>query len=457
MEASPKDGHGLVPPGAISGRLLSMQPDAVLCKLCLRGSDDAFAVLHARYSQQVFAFVFHLLNRPGSVDDAEDLTQEILGKAFSSMSTRRDEGSFKAWLFRIARNHTFDHIRARRPSPASFDDPDFLHEPSNVISLQQEVEKRSDMNWVLAAMGRLPDRQREALVMRELGGMSYDEIGESIETTAEGAKQLIKRGRATVSAAAEQSGIRSKNLGRDLAMAAPMVTIAWLGAGAGKASAAATAGTAAVAGGGAAASGGAVVGGTGLALAGGKVAATVLTAVVIGTGGVVVGEKVVSNNSAEKSAASNSSSGDSSGSPATPAQSLTVGATAAERAKENKIAANARRERAQERRAKAKAKVKAKRAAAARRAAAGKANGKSKSTAGRANGSTKSSGNGNSSAGGNSSGGNSGSANQGSGNSSGGNAGSGGQTTSPGGSGQSTTQGGGNGSANSNAGGKNKE
>src|SRR6476469_1986769 len=150
MEASPKDGHGLVPPGAVSGRLLSMQPDAVLCKLCARGSDDAFAVLHARYAQQVFAFVFHLLNRPGSVDDAEDLTQEILGKAFSNMSTRHDEGSFKAWLLRNARNHTFDHIRARRPSPASLDDPNFTTEPSNVISLQQEVEKRSEMNWLLA-------------------------------------------------------------------------------------------------------------------------------------------------------------------------------------------------------------------------------------------------------------------------------------------------------------------
>ena len=146
-----------------------MQPDAVLCRLCARGSDDAFAALHARYSQQVFAFVFHLLNRPGSVDDAEDLTQEILGKAFSNMSNRREEGSFKAWLFRIARNHTFDHIRARRPSPASFDDPDFHEEPSNVVSLHQEVERRSEMDWLLAAMGRLPDRQREALVLRELG------------------------------------------------------------------------------------------------------------------------------------------------------------------------------------------------------------------------------------------------------------------------------------------------
>lgn len=441
MEASPKDGHGLVPPGAVSGRLLSMQPDAVLCKLCMRGSDDAFAVLHARYSQQVFAFVFHLLNRPGSVDDAEDLTQEILGKAFSNMSTRRDEGSFKAWLFRIARNHTFDHIRARRPNPASFDDPDFHDEPSNVISLQQEVEKRSEMDWLLAAMGRLPERQREALVMRELGGMSYDEIGETLETTPEGVKQLIKRGRSNVSQAAEASGYRSKSLKRELGLAAPIVTIGWLGAG----------GTAAAATGGIAASGGVVAGGTGLALVSGKAAATILAVVAVGTGGVVVGEQVVSERSASEAPAKSDSSANS-GSPAVPAQSLTVGEKAAAVAKAKKIAANKRRARAQERRALAKAKAKVKRAAAAERSEAAKSKAKSNSAGGRSNGSSKSTGSGNSSSGGGSSNNSSGGSKPATENSAGGN-GSGSQ----GGSGQSTPQGSGNGSANSNAGGKPKE
>jgi RNA polymerase sigma factor (sigma-70 family) len=424
-----------------------MQPDAVLCKLCARGSDDAFAVLHARYSQQVFAFVFHLLNRPGSVDDAEDLTQEILGKAFSNMSNRREEGSFKAWLFRIARNHTFDHIRARRPVPASFDDPNFAIEPSNVISLQHEVEKRSEMDWLLAAMGRLPERQREALVLRELGGMSYVEISETLETSTEGVKQLIKHGRANVSQAAEASGYRSKNLKRDLALATPIATIGWIGAGAGKASAAAVAGTAAASTGGAAISGGAVAGGTGFAIAGGKVAATVLAVVAVGTGSVVVGEKVASDNS-NSSPQSQAKSTKPPGTPAVPAQSLTVGANAAERAKANKIAANKRRERAKERRIEARAK----RVVAAERAAERKASAKAKSESGRANGTNKATGRGNSTGG--SSNGNSNSTGQGTGNSTG-------RGNSSGGSNQSTTQesGGGsnNGSANSNAGGKDKE
>jgi RNA polymerase sigma factor (sigma-70 family) len=435
-----------------------MQPDAVLCKLCERGSDDAFAVLHARYSQQVFAFVFHLLNRPGSVDDAEDLTQEILGKAFSSMSSRREEGSFKAWLFRIARNHTFDHIRARKPRPVSLDDPDNGVEPSNVISLQYEVERRSEMNWLLAAMGRLPDRQREALVLRELGGMSYDEIGASLDTTPEGVKQLIKRGRATVSSAAESSGYRSKNLGRDLAMATPIATIGWFGVGAGKAGAAVAATGGAVASGGAAAggataggaaAGGAAAGGAGLALVGGKVAATVLTVVAIGAGGVAVGEKVATDRSTD-SAAAESVSNKSTSTPTTPAQSLTVGANAAERAKANKLAANARRERAKERRAKARAHHKA----AAERAVAGKAHGKSQSPGSHGKGATKSAGHGKSTSGGGSSNGNSNAGGGGSGNGAGGNAGGNNSSKGTSGSDQSAAQGGGNGSGGSKGGGK---
>ena len=115
-------------------------------------------------------------------------------------------------------------------------------------------------------------------------------------------------------------------------MAAPIVTIAWMGAGAGNASAAAATGTAvagaAAATGGAAATGSAVAGGTGLAIVGGKTAATVLAVVAIGGGSVVVGEKVVSERSGSDASAETVSS-KSASTPTVPAQSLTVGEKAA--------------------------------------------------------------------------------------------------------------------------------
>lgn len=361
MEASPKNG---------SHRMLSMQPDALLCALSARGNEDAFGILHARYRQQVFAFVYHLLGRPGCVDDAEDLTQEIMQKAYANLNTRRNGGSFKAWLFRIARNHTFDHIRASRPDALSLDDAGEAFEPSNVVSLHGQVEWREQVTWLVGAMGALPERQRQALVMRELGGQSVDEIADVLGTTPESAKQLIKRGRASVTEAAQSSGYRSKRLGRELAAAAPITAIAWLGAGKASAAtgAAATAGAVGATGGVAASASGA-----GIAVVSGKVAATVFALVAIGTGSVVVGEQAVSGSHQS----SNAAMSDRQNVPAVPAQSLAVGTNAAERAAANKRRSNEKRARAAAKRAKARAKGNAKRAAAKANANRGRSSGRS--------------------------------------------------------------------------------
>lgn len=275
MEASPTNDSNRLPPIGAGSKLLLVQPDAVLCKLCMRGSDDAFAVLHARYRQQVYAFVFHLLGRGANQADVEDLTQDIFSKAFVAMRDRRESGSFKSWLFVIARNTTFDHIRARKPSSLPLDEASERVD-ENVVSLDAHIERRGELAWLVTAMSDLPERQREALVLRELGGMSYGAIAESLETNSESVKQLIKRGRATVSEAAEESGFRSRKLSRELAMAAPIAPLAAVGLG--------TSGAAAA------------VGGGGLLAAGGKIAATVAAVAVIGGGTAVVGEQVASSN-----------------------------------------------------------------------------------------------------------------------------------------------------------------
>lgn len=378
MEASPKPDSGVLPPLAAGSKLLNVQPDSVLCKLCMRGSDDAFAVLHARYHRQVFAFVFHLLGRPGVTADAEDLTQEIFSKAFSGLRSRSAEGSFKSWLFVIARNHTFDHIRARRPGSLTLDD-EGAGEPAEVLSIAAQVEQKHELAWLVDAVAALPERQREALVLRELGGMSYVEIADALDTNQESAKQLIKRGRATVSSAAERDGYRSRNLSKELAMAAPIVPLAALGMGAtaGSASAAAAAG-----------------GGFGL-FAGGKAVATVLAVAAVGTGAVVTGERVAASNddkqppAATGSLPANASSSVAEGAGLSIAATRSAAAEAAERRAERAAAkrrAKAKAKAAKAKRAKAK-RVKARRAAKAKVRANANAQSNSQSAARGSNGS----------------------------------------------------------------------
>jgi RNA polymerase sigma factor (sigma-70 family) len=264
--------------------MLMVQPDSVLCKLCARGSDDAFDVLHGRYRQQVFAFVFHLLNRRDGVDDAEDLTQEVFGKAFASIRSKNSDGSFKHWLFTIARNATFDLIRARKPQAVPIDETsDSRPEFANVVSISSQVENRAEFAWLVETMRALPERQREALVMRELGGLTHAEIAGELGTSVDATKQLIKRGRKSVGESAQRSGYRSRNLSKDLAMAAPVVplTAAGLGLTASGASAAAGIG--------------------GLAL-GTKVVAVAFAVVAIGGGGAAVKQAVTADHASNTSA-----------------------------------------------------------------------------------------------------------------------------------------------------------
>lgn len=250
----------------MTSRLLAVQPDAVLCRLAARGNAQAFDALYQRYRQPVFAFVFHLLGRGGGAEDAEDITQETFAKAFAGISAKHEEGSFKAWLYTIARNRTLDSLRASGRSSEVSLDTDEAAEP--VMPPEGETaaraEERAQLGWLVAAVGELPERQREALLLREFGGMSHSEIAGELGTTVSATKKLIGRGREQVAASASLNGYRSRRLGRDLAMAAPVLPIAAAGIGM------------SLAGGGAAA---ATAGG---GLIGGKAAATMLAVVAIG-------------------------------------------------------------------------------------------------------------------------------------------------------------------------------
>ena len=312
MEASPKHTSPGVGSGAVASRLLMVQPDSVLCKFSARGSDDAFAVLHSRYRQQIFAFVFHLLDRPSAREEAEDITQEVFSKAYTAMHSKQPDGSFKHWLFTIARNRTFDAIRAIKPNAIPIDTTeDTVRDADQRQSASSAVEAKQELAWLVGTVSGLPERQREALVMRELAGMSHAEIADALHTSVPATKQLISRGRESVHEAAHENGYRSRRLGRELAMAAPILPFvafnfgaATSTASAATAAAGAATGASAAAGGTAAATGATAATATGfggLAL-GTKVAATILTVAAVG-GGTVVAERAVTGESPQQTSA----------------------------------------------------------------------------------------------------------------------------------------------------------
>ncbi|MBJ7354456.1 MAG: RNA polymerase sigma factor [Thermoleophilaceae bacterium] len=279
MEASPTYEPLAQHPAAT--RLMNAQPDAVLCRLAARGNVSAYDAIYQRYRQPVYAFVFHLLGRPNGNEDAEDITQDVFTRAFAGIREQRVDGAFKGWLFTIARNRTFDLIRGGRQKVVSLDAENA--EPPLAPQAEEpaeQAEQRAEFAWLMTAVADLPERQREALLLREMGGFSHERIAAELGTSVSATKKLISRGRDGVGAAAASVGYKRRarrRLGHDLAMAAPIVPISMT-----LASLGVTGGAAA---GGAVASG--VFAGGGAAI-GGKAAATALTFLAIGGGAVVV-------------------------------------------------------------------------------------------------------------------------------------------------------------------------
>lgn len=266
-------------------RLLSAQPDAVLCRLAARGNTGAYDALYQRYRQPVFAFVYHLIGGKGADEDAEDIAQDAFTRAFAGIREKDVDGSFRAWLYTIARNRTYDHLRRRRQNVVSLDAGST--EPPAAPSVDQPAERaeqRAEFVWLMSAVADLPERQREALLLREMAGFSHEQIADELGTSVSATKKLISRGRDGIGEAAIAGGFSRpsrRKLGNDLAMAAPVLPLTFslssIGIGGGAVAAAGAGGTIA---------GGAAAGG-GLAI-GGKAAATALTVLAIGGGAVAV-------------------------------------------------------------------------------------------------------------------------------------------------------------------------
>ncbi len=301
MEASPRHNDGV--PTLVATRLLAAQPDGVLCKLAARGNIGAYDALYERYRTPLVAFVFHLLGRGGSAEDAEDIAQDAFTRAFAGIREKRVDGSFKAWLYTIARNRSYDQMRARRENVVSLD-AESVAPPSAPDREQpaERAEQRAELAWLLAAMAQLPERQREALLLKEMGGLSHDRIADELGTTVSATKKLISRGRDGIDQAAATGGFGCpRRLGRDLALAAPVlplsVSLASLGVSAGAGTAAGVA---------AAGAGG---------VAAGKVAATALTVLAVGGGAVAVEHREAAPDAAPAAQAVGIPAGVSSGDP----------------------------------------------------------------------------------------------------------------------------------------------
>jgi RNA polymerase sigma factor (sigma-70 family) len=183
---------------SISAPLLRLRSDDQLLALFRAGSNEAFNVLHDRYRQRLFAYVRQMLSTQ-SRQDAEDVLQDVFVRAFGALRTDHREVNVRAWLYRVAHNRCIDHLR--RPIPAAADVFEMsrtpLHDPL------EDAQRREDLRRLVTDVGRLPEQQRSALLMREIDGMSYADLATALDVTVPAVKSLLVRARLGLVEAAE--------------------------------------------------------------------------------------------------------------------------------------------------------------------------------------------------------------------------------------------------------------
>jgi RNA polymerase sigma-70 factor (ECF subfamily) len=155
---------------------------------------DGFDLVFAEYYQPIYSYVLRMI---GDTEEAADLTVTSFEKAMKAWPRRPADLQVRPWLYRIATNTCLDTLRRRRlirwlpldvfgrsaPHPVDADDP------------EDSALRNENAREVRAALARLPDHYRTALILRESEGLSCDQIGEALGISRAAAKVLLFRAR----------------------------------------------------------------------------------------------------------------------------------------------------------------------------------------------------------------------------------------------------------------------
>jgi len=178
-----------LPHAAVARSQRRAPSDARLVELARTGSEPAFEAIVARYR---LPLVRHCARMVGDAD-AEDAAQDALLNAHAALVRGAAVRQLAPWLYAIAQNTARNCLRARAARPATED-----ADRDGGACADGSAEDRQELREVLAAVSSLPDRQRDAIVMREFEGRSYEEIASRLGASHGAVRQLLNRARGSV-------------------------------------------------------------------------------------------------------------------------------------------------------------------------------------------------------------------------------------------------------------------
>jgi RNA polymerase sigma factor (sigma-70 family) len=168
--------------------------DDRLVRLAAAGNEHAFAAIFARHHQGLYRYCRSIL---GNDTDAQDALQNTMLSALRALPGERRRIVLKPWLYRIAHNEAISLLR-RRPDDAP------IEEVAEIADPREPGEPvRERLHALVSDLGELSERQRSAIVMRELSGLTYAEIGDALDSSPAAAKQTVYEAREALHRLAE--------------------------------------------------------------------------------------------------------------------------------------------------------------------------------------------------------------------------------------------------------------
>ena len=192
--------------------------DRELIERCLAKGPDterAWEEIVRRYRRKVFGIAYKFTGR---YEESQDLSQEIFLRIFRSLDKFDRSADFGTWLYSVSRNHCIDHYRSGRREREMLVQHEVQLEElvSGRFDPHRRIEVRDKRQMLLDALSRLPKKLREAVVLRDIKGLSYQEIVDTLGLPEGTVKSRINRGRLELGRAlmARESGNGAESQGR---------------------------------------------------------------------------------------------------------------------------------------------------------------------------------------------------------------------------------------------------
>ena len=183
--------------------MLMKNDDRTLVRMAAKGDQEAFARLVERHTGMVYALAYQ---RVGNREDAEDIAQTVFFKAWRALPDFRGDAAFSTWLYRLTVNASTDFLRAQREHPLSLDDPDLpqpAHPGPEPFDAARETERREAL---VQAVHTLPEQARTVLLLREMDGLSYEEISDALEVPMGTVRSRLARARRALGSLLREQG-----------------------------------------------------------------------------------------------------------------------------------------------------------------------------------------------------------------------------------------------------------